>query len=211
MRTPVPVGATRRITEPFELGGSMIPSGVPILVNAFGLHHDPVLYPEPEKIRVERFIGASPDGYAYLPFGGGARRCIGSAFALLEMRIVLGAILRKFTLAPTEEQGRLDGPSGNHAGAGERGASAPDQLRRCLNRAPGFSISRVGSRVVDVTGRVLGVSPRRRTGAHGAPRPSGILASVSSSCRTTYGAKTQSLAAALATSRSTARGPRSNG
>ncbi len=101
IRTPVPVGAARRMTEPFELSGYTIPPGMPILVNAFGLHHDPVLYPEPERLRVERFIGTSPDGFAYLPFGGGARRCIGSALALLEMRIVLGTILRNFTLAPT--------------------------------------------------------------------------------------------------------------
>ncbi len=103
IRTPVPVSATRRITEPFELGGFTIPPNVPILVNAFGLHHDPAFYPEPEKLRVERFIGTSPESYAYLPFGGGARRCIGSAFAHLEMRIVLSIILRNFALAPTAD------------------------------------------------------------------------------------------------------------
>ena len=76
---------------------------MPILVNAFGLHHDPALFPEPEKLRVERFIGTSPDSYTYLPFGGGARRCIGSSFAHLEMRIVLSIILRRFALAPTAD------------------------------------------------------------------------------------------------------------
>jgi cytochrome P450 family 135 len=104
IRTPVPVSATRRITEPFELGGYTIPPGVPILVNSFGLHHDPVLYPEPETFRADRFIERSPDVYAYLPFGGGARRCIGSALASLEIRIVLMTILKNFGLAPTEDK-----------------------------------------------------------------------------------------------------------
>jgi cytochrome P450 len=103
IRTPVPVSATRRVAEPFELSGFTIPPNVPILVNALGLHHDPALFPEPEKLRVERFIGTSPDSYTYLPFGGGARRCIGSSFALLEMRIVLSIILKRFALAPTAD------------------------------------------------------------------------------------------------------------
>lgn len=101
IRPPVPVAATRRMTEPFELSGFTIPAGVPILVNAYGLHHDPELYPDPQKLRVERFLGTSPDNYAYLPFGGGARRCIGSPLASLEIRIVLTQILKNFWLAPT--------------------------------------------------------------------------------------------------------------
>jgi cytochrome P450 len=104
IRSPVPVGATRRVTEPFELSGFTIPPGVPILVNAFGLHHDPVLYPEPERLNVERFIGTSPNGYAYLPFGGGARRCIGAALAQVAIRMVLGITLRQFALAPTADR-----------------------------------------------------------------------------------------------------------
>ena len=104
IRTPVPIGATRRITEPFELSGYVIPAGVPILVNAFGLHHDPELYPDPEALRVERFMGTSPNSYTYLPFGGGARRCIGSALAEMETRIVLAMILRRFKIEPTSSK-----------------------------------------------------------------------------------------------------------
>jgi cytochrome P450 len=104
MRTPVPVGATRRVTEPFELSGYTIPPGVPILVNAYGLHHDPVLYPEPERLNVERFLGNARAAQTYVPFGGGARRCIGAGLAQLELRLVLGVLLRRFVLMPTADE-----------------------------------------------------------------------------------------------------------
>jgi cytochrome P450 len=101
IRPPVPISATRRVTEPFELSGFTIPPGVPMLVNGFGLHHDPALFPDPRRLKVERFLGRSPDGYAYLPFGGGARRCIGAGLAQLELRIVLTVLLRRFAFEPT--------------------------------------------------------------------------------------------------------------
>ncbi len=104
IRPPVPIAAARRVTEPFELGKFTIPPGIPILVNAYGIHHDSTIYPAPDELRVERFLEASPDAYTFLPFGGGARRCIGSALAQLEIRIVLTIMLRRFILAPTADR-----------------------------------------------------------------------------------------------------------
>ena len=56
---------------------------------------------EPDVFRPERFIEDPPDGYSFLPFGGGAHRCLGAALALLEIKIVLREILARFELAPT--------------------------------------------------------------------------------------------------------------
>ena len=55
-------------------------------------------YPEPYAFRPERFLNRTPDTYAWLPFGGGVRRCLGVGFAQLEMRVILQALARRFVL-----------------------------------------------------------------------------------------------------------------
>jgi cytochrome P450 len=57
------------------------------------LHRRSDLYPEPDAFRPERFLGRRPDPYEWAPFGGGVRRCLGMAFALYEMKIVLAGLL----------------------------------------------------------------------------------------------------------------------
>jgi cytochrome P450 len=74
---------------------------VGIYVDAYGVHNDPRTYPEPDVFRPERFLQSPPDGYSFLPFGGGAHRCLGAALTLLEIKIVLREILARFELAPT--------------------------------------------------------------------------------------------------------------
>jgi cytochrome P450 len=54
--------------------------------------------PDPHAFRPERFIEGAPEPYAWVPFGGGVRRCLGAAFAQLEMRIVIAAVLRRARL-----------------------------------------------------------------------------------------------------------------
>ncbi len=58
------------------------------------VHSDPALYPDPDAFRPERFLDRKLDPYEWTPFGGGVRRCIGMAFALYEMKVVLATILR---------------------------------------------------------------------------------------------------------------------
>jgi cytochrome P450 family 135 len=99
MHTPVP-NIARHVLEPFPIGKWTIPPSVSILGDIYGVHHDPRTYPQPYVFRPERFLEEPPDGYAFLPFGGGSHRCLGAGLALLEIKIVLGEILRRFELAP---------------------------------------------------------------------------------------------------------------
>jgi cytochrome P450 len=100
IRPPIPIGGARHVLEPFPMGEHTIGPEVTIIINGWGIHHDPAIYPEPEKLRPERFLEAKPDSYAFLAFGGGAHRCLGAALAQLEIKLVLGAIVSRFELEP---------------------------------------------------------------------------------------------------------------
>jgi cytochrome P450 len=101
IRSPVPIAAARHVLEPFEVGGWTIPPEAIVIVDAYGLHHDPAIYPDPERFRPDRFLDGAPE-HAFLPFGGGAHRCIGASLAQLEIKVVLGALLERFELAPVK-------------------------------------------------------------------------------------------------------------
>jgi cytochrome P450 len=83
----------RVLKRPYRLGGYDLPTGTTVAANIFLAHRNPDVYPEPEAFRPERWLGVRPDPASWLPFGGGIRRCIGAAFALYEMKIVLGTML----------------------------------------------------------------------------------------------------------------------
>jgi cytochrome P450 len=94
-RRPVlPNNAPRFVARPIEVGGWMYPVGVCLVPNAYLIHHDPEIYPDPYAFRPERFLDEPPGTYTWIPFGGGRRRCLGASFAMLEMKIVLRAVLR---------------------------------------------------------------------------------------------------------------------
>jgi cytochrome P450 family 138 len=87
----------------FELGRWTLPRGCPVLVSIALIHADKRLFPNPRAFDPYRFVGAKPDLYEWIPFGGGTRRCLGAAFATMEMNVVLRTLLRDFTLVPTDE------------------------------------------------------------------------------------------------------------
>jgi cytochrome P450 len=95
-RRPVlPNAAPRLVMEEVEVGGRRYPAGVCLVANAYLVHHDPSIYPDPYAFRPERFLEQSPGTYTWIPFGGGRRRCLGAAFATLEMKVVLRAVLEQ--------------------------------------------------------------------------------------------------------------------
>jgi cytochrome P450 family 135 len=102
LRPPIPVAAGRVLEEPFEIGSHRIPAGTLILIDAWGVHHDPGVYPDPERFQPERFLSDAPEPYTLLPFGGGAHRCIGSALAELEIKIALTTILSRVAISPAD-------------------------------------------------------------------------------------------------------------
>ncbi|MEZ0486177.1 cytochrome P450 [Fibrella aquatica] len=82
-----------------QIGPYRIPKGDTIIVSPYLLHHDPTNWPDPERFDPDRFAeGRDKDrpAYAYLPFGGGPRLCIGNQFALMEMQILLTFFVRTF-------------------------------------------------------------------------------------------------------------------
>jgi cytochrome P450 len=102
-RPVIPNAAPRLTTQPVEIGGFRYPEGVALLANAYLIHHDPAIYPDPYAFRPERFLDESPGTYTWIPFGGGRRRCLGASFAQLEMKVVLRAVLTRARPAPAPD------------------------------------------------------------------------------------------------------------
>lgn len=96
---PVIVDVARKLTAPTQIAGYELPAGTFVLPAIAAMHYREDLYPQPQEFRPERFLDGRADNYAWIPFGGGVRRCIGAAFAEYEMRIVLRAILERAELS----------------------------------------------------------------------------------------------------------------
>ena len=101
---PVVPFVGRELREESELGGYSLPAGTVVMPAIYLAHTRPELYPQPYEFRPERFLDQGPDTFGWIPFGGGTRRCIGAAFAELEMRVVLSTILRRATLRPASDE-----------------------------------------------------------------------------------------------------------
>jgi cytochrome P450 len=97
---PVIMFAGRRLTSELQAGEHTLPAGCDAVAVPWLTHTRPDLYPEPSAFRPERFLDRKPDTYAWIPFGGGVRRCMGAAFAEAEIQVVLDTILRGIDLRP---------------------------------------------------------------------------------------------------------------
>jgi cytochrome P450 family 138 len=95
------------IAAAMPLGEWTIPRGHQVLVAIDFVQMDETVFPDPERFDPDRFLSARPGTYSWIPFGGGTRRCIGAAFADLEMNVVLRTLLRSYefstTYAPDEK------------------------------------------------------------------------------------------------------------
>jgi cytochrome P450 family 135 len=97
---PVFAFVDRRLVEPARIAGWDLPAGIGVSPCIWLLHRREDIYPEPHAFRPERFLETPPGTYTWIPFGGGIRRCLGAAFALLEMTVVLSAIAQGPRLTP---------------------------------------------------------------------------------------------------------------
>jgi cytochrome P450 len=111
----------REPTEPVTLGGYRVPEGVVLNLSPWTVHHDERWWDEPDRYRPERWLHETDEGvdhgddtpgpavgerpeYAYFPFGGGPRHCIGMRFARQELRLATASILRQFELDRVTEE-----------------------------------------------------------------------------------------------------------
>lgn len=97
---PVVPIVMRTLQEPTTVAGRDYPRGVTISPAIVLAHQNPESYPEPTTFDPERFLGDAPTPTTWLPFGGGARRCIGASFALMEGEVILRQVLERYRLEP---------------------------------------------------------------------------------------------------------------
>lgn len=94
-------GLDRRALENDEMGGFVIPRGAKVAFSPYVMHHHPKYWDRPDEFDPRRFSGEQSAGratYAYLPFGGGPRRCVGMRFALLEGQLMLATLAQSFSV-----------------------------------------------------------------------------------------------------------------
>ncbi len=92
----------REVVQPFELGGYTLPAGVEIVMSPYAMHRDPRFFADPETFLPERWLESATAAlprFAYFPFGGGPRVCIGNHFAMMEAVLVLATLLQKVELS----------------------------------------------------------------------------------------------------------------
>jgi len=101
---PIVTDVVRPLLRPVRIGGRDVPAGQSIVVLLQAILTDPVVFPEPERFRPERFLEQRYAASEFLPFGGGHRRCLGAAFAENELRLVLGTLVTEWDLELTSSE-----------------------------------------------------------------------------------------------------------
>jgi cytochrome P450 family 135 len=97
---PVIALVLRRLTEPMEIGGRLLPAGANVAPCIYLIHRRADVYPDPRAFRPERFLEKPPGTYTWIPFGGGVRRCLGASFAQFEIKVVLRELVRRLDIRP---------------------------------------------------------------------------------------------------------------
>jgi len=113
---PPVFGLTRRVLKEDSLGGYPIPKDAQLLISPYALHRHPKLWTTPDSFIPERFM-AEPDPaqprsrFSFIPFGAGPRQCIGQAFALMELQILVPTLAAAFDFSLADERGAAPSPS----------------------------------------------------------------------------------------------------
>lgn len=98
---------SRRAIDDDEIGGYPIPAGSNVTVSPYTMHRHPAFWTDPQRVEPERFAPERAAGrhrYAYLPFGGGPRYCIGSHFAMMEAQLILATVSQRYRLTLLPDQ-----------------------------------------------------------------------------------------------------------
>ncbi|QNI08901.1 cytochrome P450 [Mycobacterium kubicae] len=103
VRPPAPFTA-RVAAQPLSIGGYRIEAGTRIVVHIIAINRNPNIYDKPHEFRPERFLGTRPQTYAWVPFGGGIKRCLGAAFSMRELVTVLHVLLREGDFAAVDDK-----------------------------------------------------------------------------------------------------------
>lgn len=129
---PVVDGTLRMTKQRIRLGEWVIPENHVVIVSIGLAHASEANFGNAKAFNPDRFLSAPPDTHSWIPFGGGVRRCIGAAFANMEMNVTLRTLLREFELGTTYAKGE----SVHSRGV----ATAPGRGGRVVvyRRAPGF-------------------------------------------------------------------------
>ena len=93
---PILSECARVPTAPLNIHGHMIQPGQALVISIVGIHHNPTIYPEPDRFLPERFIENKFSNFEFLPFGGGHRRCLGAGLAEYTLRIALAEIVTRW-------------------------------------------------------------------------------------------------------------------
>jgi cytochrome P450 len=94
----------RKVARPVEIGGITYPTGVHLAPCTYLMHHRPELYPDPYTFRPERFLGTGAQSRTWLPWGGGAKHCLGRHFALAEVKTILQHVLSERAVLPANRR-----------------------------------------------------------------------------------------------------------
>jgi cytochrome P450 family 138 len=140
---PVIHAADRGVAaDEFAVGDYRLPKGYRIMLMATLIHNDARFFDRPEQFDPDRFVERAPNTYTWIPFGGGTRRCIGAAFAQMEMNVVLRTLLREFELQATDDPDEKWRPRGI--------AFAPARGGRAFVRRSGHRAARSAGTTADL-------------------------------------------------------------
>ncbi len=101
---PVVPQVGRQLTAPGEYGGYELPGNAVLMASISLAHTRPDVYPDPYRFQPQRFLSDAPDTFAWIPFGGGTRRCLGASFAQFEMQVVLRTLVEQTSLRPAYDR-----------------------------------------------------------------------------------------------------------
>ena len=95
---------SRRLHRPLALGAHTAPAGAAVAAGIYLAQRRADRYDRPEEFLPERFLDASPPAGAWIPFGGGIRRCLGASFVTFEMAVVIRTVLERARLRPASDR-----------------------------------------------------------------------------------------------------------